>query len=181
MSGGNFYSVGATWNINEEAFLKTSNLISLLKLRSSYGENGNSSNFGFYSALPTYGSGYNYGPDPGTAFSNVGNPNLTWEKNKIFNVGLDFGLWKNRFTGTVEYYNRETSNLLIYVPFSLTAGVSGQNQNIGAMRNKGIEVTLGGKPISTKNFTWEISGNFAHNKNRVGKIVFGQPNSKRLF
>jgi len=172
---GNFYSLGATWNINEEAFLINSKTISLLKLRSSYGENGNSSNFGLYSALPTFGSGYNYGPNPGTALNNAGNPDLTWEVNKIFNVGLDFGLFKNRLTGTVEYYNRQTSNLLIYVPFSLTAGIGGQNENIGAMRNKGIEITLGIKPIVTKNFTWEISGNFAHNINKVEKLYLGNP------
>ncbi len=180
---GNFYSAGASWNVNEEGFLKNSNLISLLKLRGSYGESGNSSDFGFYSALPTYGAGYNpatglsynYGPYPGTAFSNVGNPNLTWEKNKIFNIGLDFGLWTNRFTGTVEYYNRITSNLLLYVPFSLTAGVAGQNQNVGAMRNKGIEISLGGKPLVIKNFTWEISANFAHNTNKVEKLYRGTP------
>lgn len=172
---GNFYSAGATWNINEEAFLKGTDFISLLKLRSSYGENGNSSGFGYYSALPTYGSGYNYGPNPGIAFNNVGDSNLTWEKNKIFNLGLDFGLWKNRLTGSVEYYNRETSDLLIYVPFSSTAGVAGQNRNVGAMRNKGIEVTLGGKPIVTQNFAWEISGNFAHNINKVEKLYLGNP------
>ncbi len=172
---GNFYSAGATWNINEEAFMKNYSFFNLLKVRSSYGQNGNSSNFGFYSALPTYGSGYNYGPNPGTAFSNVGNPNLTWEKNNIFNVGVDFGLFKSRLNGTVEYYNRETTDLLIYVPFSLTAGVSGQNQNIGAMRNRGIEITLGGKAIVTKNFTWEISGNFANNINKVEKLYLGNP------
>ena len=172
---GNFYSVGATWNINEERFLSESKVISLLKLRSSYGENGNSNAFGLYSALPTFGSGYNYGPNPGTALNNAGNADLTWEINKIFNVGVDFGLFKNRLTGTVEYYNRETSGLIIYVPYSLTAGIAGQNTNIGAMRNKGIELTLSGRPIMTKSFTWNISANFAHNINKVEKLYLGNP------
>ena len=172
---GNFYSAGATWNINEEAFLIDSKVISLLKLRSSYGENGNSIGFGLYSALPTFGSGYNYGPNPGTALNNAGNANLTWEINKIFNIGLDFGFFKNRVTGTVEYYNRKTSGLIIYVPYSLTAGIAGQNTNIGAMRNKGIELTLSGRPIMTKSFTWNISANFAHNINRVEKLYLGNP------
>ena len=172
---GNFYSVGATWNINEEAFLADNHVISLLKLRSSYGENGNSNGFGLYTSLPTYGSGYNYGPNPGTALNNVGNPNLTWEKSKILNVGLDFGLFKNRITGTIEFYNRETSDLLIYVPFSLTAGIAGQVENIGAMRNKGIELTLGLKPIVSKSFSWDISANFSHNINKVEKLYLGNP------
>lgn len=172
---GNFYSVGGTWNINEEHFLSDSKVISLLKLRSSYGENGNSNAFGLYSALPTFGSGYNYGPNPGTALNNAGNANLTWEINKIFNVGVDFGLFKNRITGTVEYYNRETSGLIIYVPYSLTAGIAGQNTNIGAMRNKGIELTLAGRPIMSKSFTWDIAANFAHNINKVEKLYLGNP------
>ena len=171
----NFYSAGASWNISEESFLKSSDFISLLKIRSSYGENGNAIGFGLYSALPTFGSGYNYGPNSGIALNNVGDSNLTWEKNKIFNIGVDFGFWKNRLTGTVEYYNRQTTDLLIYVPFSLTAGIAGQNENIGSMRNKGIEITLGGKPIVTRNFTWDISGNFAHNINKVEKLYLGNP------
>ena len=172
---GNFYSVGATWNINEERFLSDSKVISLLKLRSSYGENGNSNAFGLYSALPTFGSGYNYGPNPGTALNNAGNADLTWEINKIFNVGVDFGLFKNRITGTVEYYNRETSGLIIYVPYSLTAGIAGQNTNIGAMRNKGFELSLNLKPIVSKSFNWDISANFAHNINKVEKLYLGNP------
>ena len=172
---GNFYSVGATWNINEELFLRDSKVISLLKLRSSYGENGNSNAFGLYTALPTFGSGYNYGPNPGTALNNAGNADLTWEINKIFNVGVDFGLFKNRITGTVEYYNRKTSGLIIYVPYSLTAGIAGQNTNIGAMRNKGIELSLAARPIMSKSFTWDIAANFAHNINKVEKLYLGNP------
>ena len=171
----NFYSVGGSWNVSEESFLKSSDVVSLLKIRSSYGENGNAIGFGLYTALPTFGSGYNYGPNPGTALNNAGDSNLTWEKNKIFNIGVDFGLWKNRLTGTVEYYNRQTTSLLIYVPFSLTAGIAGQNENVGSMRNKGIEITLGGKPIVTRNFTWDITGNFAHNINKVEKLYLGDP------
>ncbi len=164
---GNFYSVGGTWNISEEAFLQKIKTISYLKLRSSYGENGNSNGFGRYSSLPTYGYGYNYTGAPGSAPSNVGNPNLTWEKNDAFNVGLDFGLFKNRLFGTVEYYNRKTTGLIAPVTLSPTSGFTGQNANVASMVNKGIEVTLGGKPIVTKNFTWDVSFNLAHNTNKI--------------
>ena len=172
---GNFYSVGGSWNINEEEFIRNISFISLLKLRSSYGENGNSNGFGFYSSLPTYAYGANYTGLPGSFPSNVGNEDLTWEKNAIFNVGLDFGLFKGRLNGTVEYYNRKTSDLILFVPLSPTTGFAGQNQNVGAMSNKGIEVSLGGRPISTKSFTWDISANFAHNTNKITELYLGLP------
>ncbi|HEU4607813.1 MAG TPA: TonB-dependent receptor, partial [Chitinophagaceae bacterium] len=172
---GNFYSVGASWNINEEDFIKNITAISLLKLRASYGENGNSNGFGYYSSLPTYAYGANYTGLPGSFPSNVGNENLTWEKNAAFNVGLDFGLFNSRLNGTVEYYSRKTSDLILNVPLSRTTGFAGQNQNVGAMTNKGIEVSLGGRPVSTKNFTWDISANFAHNTNRVTELYAGRP------
>jgi len=171
----NFYSVGGAWNINEEEFLKDSKIISLLKLRSSYGINANQS-IGNYTALATYGYGNNYTGNPGSALNNVGNPDLTWEKNAIFNVGVDFGLFKNRLYGTVEYYSRNTTNLLLGVPLSLTTGTPGpQNRNVGAMTNKGVEVSLGGKPIVTKDFTWDISANFSHNVNNVTALYKNQP------
>ncbi len=164
---GNFYSVGATWNINEEEFLKNSNVFSLLKIRSSYGENGNALGFGFYSSIPTYAYDANYLGLPGSRPSNVGNDNLTWEKNKAFNLGLDFGFFKNRLSGTVEIYDRKTTSLLANIPLSRTSGFSSQTQNIGALSNKGIELTLRGRPIQTKDFSWDVSFNFAHNKNKI--------------
>lgn len=173
---GNFYSVGGTWNINEEDFIKNISIISLLKLRASYGENGNANGFGYYSSLPLYAYGSNYTGLPGSRPSNVGNEDLTWEKNAIANVGLDFGLFKDRLNGTIEYYDRKTSNLIIPVPLSPTSGFSGgQNKNVGSMTNKGVEISLSGRPINSKNFTWDISVNFAHNKNRVTELYGGRP------
>ena len=172
---GNFYSVGASWNVNEEDFIKNISFISLLKLRASYGENGNAIGFGYYSSLPTYAYNANYTGLPGSSPTNVGNDNLTWEKNAIANVGLDFGLFKDRLNGTIEVYNRKTSDLILFVPLSLTSGFGGQNQNVGAMTNKGIEVSLGGRPIKTKDFTWDISVNFAHNTNKVTELYAGRP------
>jgi TonB-linked SusC/RagA family outer membrane protein len=180
---GNFYSVGASWNISEEAFFKENvTFINLLKLRSSYGSNGNSNGFGFYSAIPTYGFGYNYTGQPGSAPANPGNPNLTWETNKPFNLGLDFGLLKDRISGTVEYYHRTTSNLLLPVTLSYTTGVinpaSGgptQNENVGGLVNKGLEFTLNLRPIVTRDFSWTVSFNIAHNVNRVTALYHNNP------
>jgi TonB-linked SusC/RagA family outer membrane protein len=172
---GNFYSVGGTWNINEEEFFKSVRAVNILKLRASYGETGNALGFGLYTPLATYGYGVNYSGQPGSAPNNVGNQNLTWEKNKIFNIGLDFALLKNRISGTVEYYNRKTSNLLLAVPLSRTSGFATQNQNVGALVNKGIEVTLSGSPIVTRQFSWNISFNIAHNKNQVTELYRNNP------
>ena len=164
---GDFYSVGGSWNINEEKFMEPISVISLLKLRSSYGETGNTSGIGNYAALATYGYGSPYQGEAGSAPNNVGNPILTWERNKPFNVGLDWGLWKDRLGGTIEYYKRTTSNLLLNVPLSLTSGFSTQTQNVGSMYNKGIELSLTGKPIVTRDFTWVSTFNFTHNTNKV--------------
>ena len=103
---GNFYSVGGTWNINEENFMQDVTFFNLLKLRGSYGENGNSLGFGDYQALATYGYGYNYTGRPGSGPNNVGDSNLTWEKNKIADIGFDFAILKNRITGSFDYYDR---------------------------------------------------------------------------
>jgi len=94
---------------------------------------------------------------------------------------VDFGLLKERITGTVEYYHRTTSNLLSFVPFSPTVGIGGQNQNIGSLVNKGIEVTLSGKPVVTKDFMWTISLNFTHNINRVTSLYKNAPVPAGVF
>ena len=182
---GNFYSVAGAWNLNEESFFKDVDKLTLLKLRASYGENGNSLGFGLYTPLATYGYGtiningtavgINYTGLPGSAPNNVGNTNLTWEKNKIFNIGLDFGLFKDRLTGTIEYYDRTTSNLLLAVPLSRTSGFTSQNQNVGSLVNKGYEITLAGKPVVTRDFVWNISFNIAHNSNKVAALYRGNP------
>lgn len=167
---GNFYSVGGTWNISQEDFMENIAFINFLKLRASYGENGNSNGFGYYTSLPTYAYGANYTGLPGSVPTNVGNENLSWEKNAITNIGLDFGLFKDRLSGTIEYYDRKTSDLLLGVPLSRTSGFASQNQNIGAMTNKGIEITLNARPLRLKDFTWDISVNFTHNTNKVTEL-----------
>jgi TonB-linked SusC/RagA family outer membrane protein len=187
---GSFYSIGGTWNLNEEQFMKDQNLFSLLKLRASFGQTGNSNGFNVNTAKPLYGSSYvysgtiyggNYAGQPGLVPYNVGDAELTWEKNQSFNFGLDFGLLKNRLDGTVEYYHRETTSLLSPVPFSYTSGFSNQLENIGSVVNKGIEVTLNGRPVVTRDFTWQISFNIAHNVNRVKSLYQNKPVPNSTF
>jgi TonB-linked SusC/RagA family outer membrane protein len=173
---GNFWSVGGTWNITEEKFMRSESILNLLKLRSSYGLTGNSLGFGYYSSLATYGYGNNYTGLPGSAPNNVGNANLSWEKNKQFDIGLDFGFFKSRLYGSIDYYDRRSDGLLANIPLSPTSGFAGgQLQNIGTVANKGIELIIGGKPIVTKSFTWDVSFNIAHNNNKVISLYNHSP------
>jgi hypothetical protein len=131
--------------------------------------------FSFYRAIPKYSYGANYLGLPGSVLTDVGFPDLTWEKNKIFNVGLDFGFLNNRLTGSVEVYDRQTSSLIFNVTPPPTTGSPAILQNIGSLSNKGVEISLTGRPVQTKDFTWEVRFNFAHNKNRVTELFRGRP------
>ncbi|MES2005135.1 MAG: SusC/RagA family TonB-linked outer membrane protein [Bacteroidota bacterium] len=164
---GNFYSVGATWNVDKERFMENVRFITQLKLRSSYGVNGSNTAIGNYDAPALYGYGNNYNQLPGSAPSNVGDPNLTWELNKPFNVGIDVSILKNRVSLTADYYTRTSSNLLLSVPLSRTSGFSSATRNIGSLKNEGIELALNVVPVMTRNFKWELDFNFANNKNTV--------------
>lgn len=169
---GDFWSVGASWNIDREAFMQNVTFIDQLKLRGSYGVNGNAG-IGNYDWLPLYGFGSNYNQSPGSSPSNVGDSSLTWELNKPFNVGLDFTILKNRVSVSTDYYIRTSEDLLLNVPLSRTSGFSSATRNIGAMENRGIELTVNIVPVQSKNFTWSIDFNFAHNRNKVTSLPNG--------
>jgi TonB-dependent starch-binding outer membrane protein SusC len=163
---GNFWSVGASWNIDRESFMQNVAFINQLKLRTSYGVNGNAG-IGNYDFFPGYSFGSSYNSAPGSAPSNVGNLDLTWELNKPFNVGLDISVLKSRLSLTAEYYSRKSEDLLLAVPLSATTGFTSQTRNIGSLKNSGVELTVIGIPFQTKNFTWTSNFNFAHNRNEV--------------
>jgi TonB-linked SusC/RagA family outer membrane protein len=169
---GNFWSVGGTWNLDKEKFIQKLNFFTQLKLRSSYGVNGNAG-IGNYDALALYGYGYNYNQLPGSAPSNVGDPSLTWELNKPFNVGIDVSILKNRVSFTAEYYKRKSEDLLLAVPLSRTTGFASATRNIGAMENKGLELTVNVIPVLTKNWKWDVDFNFANNKNTITSLPGG--------
>lgn len=167
---GNFWSVGASWIISKEKFLQNQDAVSDLRLRTSYGVNGNQ-DIGNFASRALYSSS-SYDNAPGLVFSNYGNNLLTWEKNKPFNVGLDFGFLKNRLTGTLEYYTRATSDLLLSRPISATNGLTSYTDNIGAMKNTGWELELNSvnfKPDGD-GFGWNTSFNISTLKNRITKL-----------
>jgi TonB-linked SusC/RagA family outer membrane protein len=163
---GNFWSVGASWNIEKEKFMESVDFIEQLKLRGSYGYNGNAG-IGNYDWFPSYSFSASYNSVPGSTPSNVGNLDLSWEVNKPLNIGVDVGVLKGRVSLSFDWYRRKSEDLLLNVPLSRTTGFSTQTQNIGEMENKGVEVGINAVPIRTKDFTWSLNFNYAYNKNKV--------------
>ncbi len=166
---GNFWALGATWNIDREEFMANNTLFDQLKLRASYGVNGNAG-IGNYDAPALYGFGFNYNQLPGSGPTNVGDENLTWELNKPMNIGLDFSVLKNRVNVTIDYYIRKSENLLLSVPLSNTSGFGSATRNIGSMENKGVELSLNIIPVQTKDFRWDLDFNFSNNKNKITSL-----------
>ena len=170
---GTFPAVSAAWRIIEEDFMKEQNIFDDLKFRIGYGVSGNSLGFDAFYARQVYGStGWFTGSD-GNNYHVLGatrnaNPDLKWEKTGMFNVGLDFGFFNNRLTGTIEYYNKKTSDLIYsYGVSTLIYPYSEMVANVGDISNKGIEITINAVPVRTKDFTWSTSLNLSHNKNEV--------------
>lgn len=168
---GNFWSIGASWNITAESFMHAQKIFSDLRVRASYGSNGNQS-IDDFASRGLYSNTASYDNNPGFVLSQYGNDQLTWEKNKPFNVGMDFGLLNNRIQGSLEYYVRTTSGLLLNRPVSATNGVTSVTQNIGSMQNSGIELELNTTNVQGKQngFSWNTRFMFATLKNKITRL-----------
>lgn len=176
---GTFYSVGAGWRISQEQFLRNVPWINELKLKASYGEQGNDDIGLFYQYRDWY-----YASGTGTYLTPVrrANPNLLWEKNAVLNVGVDFAFFRNRLSGTIEWFNRESDNLLfdVPIPVSNSAGASIW-RNVGTMKNTGFELQLGYNAIVSTNFNWRIDLTLSHIKNKITKLPPGQSTEKGII
>ena len=160
---GTFYSVGASWNIHNEAFLDNMNAINLLKLRASYGINGND-RIGAYEHWGVYSS-REYNSVSGMAPDRPANPDLTWELNTSYDVGIDFALL-NRISGTIDYYYRLTSEMLLDVPLSYTSGFASLRQNVGELRNTGVEALINVNILSGS-VIWNVGANMGANRSKI--------------
>ena len=173
---GFFSGVKAAWNIDREGFMsKISNAVSTLRVRASYGSVGNDQ-IGNFDGLGLFGGGGVYNGGAGIAYTQLANPNLKWEETTIANLGLDFGFAKNRINGSVEVYDKQTSDILLTLPLQLTTGFDGISSNIGRTQNKGIELTLNVIPVQAKNkgdFEWNVNFIFAYNKQEVKELYGG--------
>jgi TonB-linked SusC/RagA family outer membrane protein len=167
---GNFYSIGGAWAISEESFVKNSKWINYLKLRASYGTVGNDALGTYYEYQALYGLGFNNAGEPGVLATRPNNPDLTWEVNVTKNVGLEFGILKNRISGSIEYFDRGSSELLFDVPQGLSSIITTITQNIGTMSNKGIELQLNLDVVKSKSFNWDVQFNITSLKNNISKL-----------
>lgn len=163
---GVFWSVGASWNINNEKWMKnTSHWLSTMKLRASYGVNGNN-NIAPYRAYGTY-STVQYNGTIGMMPSRPENPELSWEKNKTWNVGLDLGFFDERLTFNFDFYNRLTTDMLLSKQVPYTTGFESNFMNVGSLRNRGAELQIEGVAIRTNDWYWSIGANVSFNRSLV--------------
>ena len=170
-----FPSVALAWRMEQENFIKeNASWIDQLKLRLGYGQTGNQS-------IDPYNSFYNYkktidyadasgNKELGLAVSNLQNPELKWETTTSYNIGLDFGIFNSRLSGTLDWYYKRTNDLLIDRAVSYTTGFANVLMNQGALSNKGVEISLDADIIRTKDFTWNVSGNIGFNSSKIEKL-----------
>jgi TonB-dependent starch-binding outer membrane protein SusC len=172
---GFFPAVSAGWIISEEEFIKSESFVSFLKLRGSYGIVGNSE-IGDFPQLGLYTGDASYTGIGGQRPSQIGNPNLKWEINKQFDIGIDFGFFNNRLTGEIDYYRRKSEDLLLNVNLPSSTGFNTVVRNLGSLENKGLEVVLNSQN-TIGDFKWNTSFNFAANRGKVlnieGQIITG--------
>ena len=169
-----FPSVAAGWRLTEEKFLKTQKLFSNIKLRASYGISGNASVAAYSSQNTLTRVPFAFGDNVATGFaynSKIGNPNLKWEKSNTLDIGLDFGILKDRITGTIDVYDTRTNDLLLDRVLPSSTGVSLVTQNVGKTRNRGLEIALTGVNIQKKNFTWSTTITYSKNKEEILELV----------
>jgi TonB-linked SusC/RagA family outer membrane protein len=171
-----FPSVSGAWRIIDEPFMQgLKGTLDELKLRAGYGKSGNQSGLNPYQSLSLYGSSGLY-YDNGAWHTAYGvsqnpNPNLKWETTSMFNIGVDFSLWKSRLNGTIEYYDKLTEDLLYNYSVPVPPYMySTMMANVGSMSNKGIELTLSGDVIRTSDWRWTLSINAAHNENKIESL-----------
>lgn len=171
---GNFWSIAGSWNIAKESFISQVEDINALRIRASYGVNGTlpTPNYGWRS-LTSFAN--KYMTQPGGALSNIADANLSWERNYTTNLALEFGLFKNKIFGSIEYFNRDSKDLLQLVPISTITGFPNTLKNIGEINNRGLEFELGSDIIKKQDFRWTASVNATFIDSKVIKLSGGKP------
>ncbi|WP_231458508.1 TonB-dependent receptor [Pedobacter sp. Leaf132] len=163
---GTFYSVGGSYVISNESFMANQKVFDYLKIRASYGEIGNEGLSSSFPYISSYSTLYPDLTNPGVYLTTLGNPDVTWEKQGTFNVGLDFAVLKNRISASIEYYNKNTFDLLFSRPLPNSSGFTAIDDNVGKIKNQGFEFTVDSKNL-TGAFKWSTNINVATLKNRI--------------
>lgn len=167
---GNFFSVGGAWRLDKESFMERFEWLNTFKIRGSYGEVGNDILGGFYASQALFSLGFNNGADPGILTSEAGNRDLTWETNVQSDIAAEFSLFDNRLSGSIEYYNRKSKDLLFNVPLPVSGGLDDFPDNIGSMVNKGVEIDLTYKIINNDDLNWTFNLNAATVSNEITEM-----------
>lgn len=167
---GNFFSVSAAWDIAKENFIKSAAWVDLLKLKASFGQQGNDNIGRWYAYLDTYTITGETSWSDGTLYQK-GNPDLTWETSNALNVGVDFSFFQGKVSGTVEYFQRQTSDMLYNKPTAPSLGYTSYPMNVGSLRNYGFEVELNYRPIANRHITWDLNFNGTFIKNKILKLT----------
>lgn len=168
-----FWAVGGMWKIKKESFLKNVNWIDNLNLKVSYGTQGNAAFSSNYAHLGLIGSSSAYNGSTGKVLSQPANPDLTWEQQALFTVGVN-GRMFNRFDFNIEYYHRKTSNMLMSVPFPYTAGFTSMYSNVGGMLNQGVDITLGVDILQGRDYYLRFDTTFGYNKEQITELFNGE-------
>jgi outer membrane receptor protein involved in Fe transport len=173
-----FYSIGLGWVVNKEDFLKDSKIFSELKLRTSYGTVGEQSGVGYYPGYNVYNPG-NFMNLPAAAFDRIGYPDLTWEKSKQFDAGVEFSLMKNRIIeGSVDYFYKSSNNSIFDKRLAPSTGNAIMKVNDGTLVNQGLEFTLTGHIVNKEDFYFDISLNGEMLKNELTRMPFDEVTGK---
>jgi TonB-dependent starch-binding outer membrane protein SusC len=165
---GNFGGIIGTWNLDKENFLKNNKTISQLRLRASYGVVGDDATPGNFDPLGLYGSGSQYNGFAGINYSSIPNPNLRWQRGETINLGLDFGIFQNRISGSFEAFNRKTKDALLSRPLSWLNGVGAFTENVGEITVKDVI-----RAVKPGGFSWTTNFNFSFQYNNVSKLYGG--------
>ena len=181
---GYFPSLGISWNVDKENFLRNIHAIDNLKVRLSGGLVGNQE-ISDYAFTTSYSTG-SYGGSSSYSKQNTANSKLKWESTASYNFGIDLGLWRDRVSIVFDAYYKKTSDLLLIVPMGFSAGVTSQLQNVGNVVNKGVEFAVNGTILQRKNLSWNISANIAYNNNKItdmgstNNVIQGSDNQQIL-
>lgn len=168
---GTFPSIGLGWVLSEESFMQNLGFLSTVKLRGSYGVTGNQSGINDFQSLGLWGGGA-YADLAGIAPTQLANPNLKWETTQQLDLGIEFGLFKDRMHIDIDYYNKHTEDLLLAVSIPRTTGFDQLVQNYGEMRNRGVELGINADVLgSDSKFKWDLNFNIATNKNKILRLA----------
>ena len=167
---GNFWSASAAWELAKEKWLQNAKWIDMLKIKASFGQQGNDGLGNNYAYIDQYTVTGSNGVFSDGTLAYKGNPEISWEKSNAFNAGVDFNFWHGRLSGSVEYFNRTTKDMLYNKPVSPSEGYSSIPMNVGDMRNQGVEIELSSNIIETSDFSWNLSVNGTYLQNKVLKL-----------